>query len=692
MPHQEILLYEHETNTASEFSQKYELSNLIAVGGMAEIYTAVCKRTMNKIIIKKILPDQAEDHNFKRMFLEEAKILTQLNHENIIKILDFGKVDNTYFIALEYIAGKNMRVILDKAEDLKIRFPVPLAIHIVVKVLKGLDYLHNVVADDKEESRIIHRDVTPDNVIVSLDGHIKIIDFGIAKETSKSGFTKTGMLKGKLGYIAPEQVFGKNIDERVDLYSVGVMLYEIITGQKMMNLDLTSSFRDDFRKFKAKSPRKIDPALPKELEKIIMKAIDRDPNKRYQSAREFQLDLIEFVNPENYKSIVAMDLAKFVTQIISQFTQTNKATQISKVCTQPSDPRIRAKYMQNNQHAPQAQGFNPANAATIVGKLSDFEQEDEDSPERTIIGNIASKRKFLNPRRVILMMVILLMIGVNVMNKVTKNLENAGALTMIADVVHLTRGNSAFNSGDLDKAFFELSKVRSNLFRTPDLILKLGKLERSTKNDEGALNELSRFDDYVVDTANIFKEKGDILKEQGNTEEAITNYKKFIVLAPNDPAATIVEKYIESVEGQNSALVSKDSKIEPVKSNIIKTEKITAQTYIAQGDEFYKKAKYKDAIKKYLKAMEEKPSEKLIYLKVGRSYGKLYDYANALSFYNRVKDMDGNNKEALQEMGVIYAEIGEVDQAVYSLRKYIDLETDTNKRAQYETFVNELMN
>src|SRR5262249_41816754 len=204
---------------------QYEILERIAAGGMAELYKA--KRTgvegFQKIVaIKKILPHLADDEAFVTMFADEAKLAAQLNHPNIIHIYDLGKIQaGGYFIAMEYVDGRDLRAIETSASELGVPFPVPLAVYVASKVASALDYAHRRRDAESNDLNIVHRDVSPQNILISYEGDIKLCDFGIAKATSKASRTQSGALKGKIQYMSPEQAWGKPIDRRSDLFSLG---------------------------------------------------------------------------------------------------------------------------------------------------------------------------------------------------------------------------------------------------------------------------------------------------------------------------------------------------------------------------------------------------------------------------------------------------------------------------------------
>jgi serine/threonine protein kinase len=212
---------------------KYYLLERINVGGMAEVFKAKAfgvEGFERLLAVKRILPNIAEDEEFITMFIDEAKIAVQLQHANVAQIFDLGKVDDSYFIALEYVNGKDLRAIFDRGRQRGEVMSVPQACFVVMQVCEGLDYAHNKRDAQGHELHLVHRDISPQNVLIGFEGEIKLIDFGIAKAAGKASKTQAGILKGKFGYMSPEQVRGLPIDRRSDIFSVGIVLYELLTG------------------------------------------------------------------------------------------------------------------------------------------------------------------------------------------------------------------------------------------------------------------------------------------------------------------------------------------------------------------------------------------------------------------------------------------------------------------------------
>src|SRR5437868_3674460 len=277
---------------------KYLLLDRIAVGGMAEIFLA---RQMGPegfektVVLKRIRPHLGDKKSFVRMFLNEAKLAAQLNHPNIIQIHDLGKVGESYFIAMEYLFGRDMRRVMPKAEALGIPFPVVYACKVASQVLEGLYHAHRKLDVEGRPLGIVHRDVTPENIFVSFDGGVKVLDFGIAKAANQVEMTRAGEIKGKLSYMSPEQCMGKPLDHRSDIFSLGVVLYEWVTGFKLFTGESDVAVLKSITDGKIYRPSYFKADVPEAIEQILMKALEKDPDTRYQSAWEMQFELDQFL-------------------------------------------------------------------------------------------------------------------------------------------------------------------------------------------------------------------------------------------------------------------------------------------------------------------------------------------------------------------------------------------------------------
>jgi len=273
---------------------KYYLLDRVNTGGMAEVFRAKAfgVEGFERIVaVKRILPSIAADTDFITMFIDEAKLAVQLNHANIAQIFDLGKVRENYFIALEYVHGKDLRAVFDLVRKRSLRVPVELACYVMMKICEGLDYAHRKRDSGGRELELIHRDVSPQNMLISFDGDVKLIDFGIAKAAGKSSRTRTGILKGKFGYLSPEQVRGEVIDQRSDIFGIGIVLYELLTGERLFVGDSDFSTIEKVRSVEIVPPRELNTAIPRSLERAVMRALSRDRDTRYQSALELHDEL-----------------------------------------------------------------------------------------------------------------------------------------------------------------------------------------------------------------------------------------------------------------------------------------------------------------------------------------------------------------------------------------------------------------
>jgi TonB family protein len=273
---------------------RYELLQKIGAGGMAEVFKARMsgEQGFEKIVaIKRIVPHMATNSDFVTMFVDEAKLAAQLNHNNITHIYDLGKVDAWHYIAMEYVEGKDLRTLLKLAKERRFPLPAELALFIASKIANALDYAHRRPAPDGSELNLVHRDVSPQNILISDEGDIKLCDFGIAKAAGKVSTTMSGALKGKLQYMSPEQAWGKRLDRRSDIYSLGSVLFEMLTGAPLFEGETDMSVLESVREGEVAMPSSRGAEVPRRVDQIVLKALAKNPQERYQNASEFEKDL-----------------------------------------------------------------------------------------------------------------------------------------------------------------------------------------------------------------------------------------------------------------------------------------------------------------------------------------------------------------------------------------------------------------
>jgi tRNA A-37 threonylcarbamoyl transferase component Bud32 len=268
---------------------KYEVLELRGSGGMAEVYVARAHEAAGVTqwaVIKRVLPHLARDPEFVRMFLDEAKITASLDHPNIAHVKEVGRGAGEFFIALEFVHGVDLKRILKESA---VHGPVPYgpALTIVGAVADALDYAH--------ERGIVHRDVTPSNIMVTYEGHAKVLDFGIAK-AARTAMTRAGTIKGKVGYMSPEQCLAEEVDRRTDVFALGILLYEITLGRKLFRGDSDFAIMNQITLGRITPPRGLNPQYPEELEAIVLQALALDPAARFQSARAFASAVDDFAH------------------------------------------------------------------------------------------------------------------------------------------------------------------------------------------------------------------------------------------------------------------------------------------------------------------------------------------------------------------------------------------------------------
>jgi serine/threonine protein kinase len=277
---------------------KYLLLDRVNIGGMAEVWKAKTfgAEGFEKLVaIKRILPNIAEDEEFISMFIDEAKISVQLTHANVAQVFDLGKIGESYYIAMEYVSGRDLRAIFDKARKRGEPAPIPLVCYALSKASEGLDYAHRKRDAQGDELNIVHRDVSPQNILCSFDGETKVIDFGIAKAANKATKTQAGILKGKFGYMSPEQVRGLPLDRRSDVFALGVVLYEMLTGERLFVGESDFSVLEKVRAVDILPPSTYNRRIPAALEKIVLKALAKDVDNRFSYASELGDELQRFL-------------------------------------------------------------------------------------------------------------------------------------------------------------------------------------------------------------------------------------------------------------------------------------------------------------------------------------------------------------------------------------------------------------
>jgi serine/threonine protein kinase len=297
----------------------YELVRKLATGGMAELFLAKAMGPggfEKTLVLKRILPHLAEDPEFVNMFLSEARLASRLHHSNIVQIFDLGRAGSTYFLAMEYIDGPSLRGLVQAARAQEVPLPPVLCAWMIAEACQGLAYAHDFCDPaTRKPWELVHRDVSLDNILVSRQGTVKVVDFGIAKAAGQVHLTQPGIVKGKLSYMSPEQLREKPLDRRVDVYALGVVFYELLTGQKPFDAKNELGMA---RAILCEAPVPAvqrRPDLPKAVQWILDRALAKDREKRYPDCHAFQADLEAFIRATR-QAVGASQLSRFIERVI----------------------------------------------------------------------------------------------------------------------------------------------------------------------------------------------------------------------------------------------------------------------------------------------------------------------------------------------------------------------------------------
>jgi serine/threonine-protein kinase len=279
---------------AQQQQQRYKVLEKIASGGMAEVYRAESAglEGFKKIVaIKRVLPHLSEKKQFIGMFLDEARVGAQLSHSNCVQVFDIGVGDDTYFIVMEFVDGADLKAVIEAQKRTGQPIPVEEACLICVRILEGLAYAHELVDSKGQNLQIVHRDMSPPNVLLTRHGEVKIVDFGLAKANSQLERSEPGIIKGKFSYLSPEAAKGQMVDQRTDIFAVGIILWEMLAGRRLF---LGETDLETVRQVQAAAVpaiRQYNSTVSPELEAVLSRALAQDPDRRYQTARHLGRDL-----------------------------------------------------------------------------------------------------------------------------------------------------------------------------------------------------------------------------------------------------------------------------------------------------------------------------------------------------------------------------------------------------------------
>jgi eukaryotic-like serine/threonine-protein kinase len=288
----------HDTRSVGESAQRYRVIEKLESGGMAEVFRAESSGLegfRKQVAIKRVLPHLGRNAKYISMFLDEARLSAQLSHSNCVQVFDIGVRDDAYFIVMEFVEGANLKTIATSVANAGRTFPIAAGVYIAHEICKGLSYAHELTDRSGVSLNLVHRDVSPPNVLVTKHGEVKIADFGLAKASSQLEPSEPGIIKGKFAYLSPEAAHGEDVDCRADVFAVGIILWELLAGRRLFTGDTDVQILHKVQVARVPPISQINRSVPPELETIVRRALARDRHERYASARELGQDLSRFM-------------------------------------------------------------------------------------------------------------------------------------------------------------------------------------------------------------------------------------------------------------------------------------------------------------------------------------------------------------------------------------------------------------
>jgi len=295
---------------------RYTITERLDHGGMAEVFRGVAESMegfKKSVAIKRILPNLTKNQKFVSMFLDEARLSLFLQHANIVQVFDISKTpDNAYFLVMEFVDGCNLKALIERQKQKNKRIETAHTIYIMIEACKALQYAHTLEHPETNEPLgIVHRDISPPNILLSKNGEVKVVDFGLAKASSQIESTDPGVVKGKFSYLSPEAASGLDVDHRADIFAVGIIMWELFTGRRLFYGDTDYQTVELVRQDKVPSIAALNPEIEPELEQIVRKALAKDPDERYQSAADLGDALAQYLFSRRMK-VTARDIANLV--------------------------------------------------------------------------------------------------------------------------------------------------------------------------------------------------------------------------------------------------------------------------------------------------------------------------------------------------------------------------------------------
>jgi serine/threonine protein kinase len=305
---------------AQQAEQRYRVLERIAAGGMAEVYraeSAGLEGFKKTVAIKRVLPHLSKKKKFIGMFLDEARLSATLSHSNVVQVFDIGVGDETYYLVMEFVDGANLKAVIEHRKQVGQRLPLEVACLITLRICEGLSYAHDARDALGQSLGVVHRDVSPPNVLITRYGEIKVVDFGLAKANSQLEDSEPGIIKGKFSYLSPEAALGEEVDHRTDIFATGIILWEMLTSRRLFMGETDLATVRQVQAGHVPAAKEFNPEVPRSLDQVLAQALARDPASRYQSAREFGRDLNRILF-ELGRPVSSFDIAGFVSDVLNE--------------------------------------------------------------------------------------------------------------------------------------------------------------------------------------------------------------------------------------------------------------------------------------------------------------------------------------------------------------------------------------
>jgi len=377
--------------------QRYQVTEKVDAGGMAEIFRgyAFSLDGIQKLVaIKRVRPHLASNKTFIKMFIDEARLTMRLNHANITQVFDVGRAQGTYFLVMEYVDGANLRRIMQASHEKGYSIPVEVCLNIIIDVCKALAHAHEARDEEGECLNIVHRDVSPPNVMVSKQGEVKITDFGLAKAVSHLEATDPGVVKGKFSYLSPEAAEGKSVDARSDIFSCGIILHEMLTGRRLFMGKTDLETVELIRKCEIPPASSLNPDVNRDLDEIVARTLAKDRKRRFQSARDMGDALARFLFSHNMK-VTNFDVAQMMRLL---FAEEDVETFPRRVVDMIREEVINLSSMGRLPGLTPTEGVQPLDLDEFKGRKTAFEDiwddyEDDAPSEDSGIVSLAQAEK-----------------------------------------------------------------------------------------------------------------------------------------------------------------------------------------------------------------------------------------------------------------------------------------------------------